>query len=425
MRRLRSLYLCYLSLDDPLVHTQVIAYLRGLAADGHCIHLLTFETGRLTRARRRALRERLSVQGINWHRLRYHRWPSLPATVYDTLAGALYAALIGRCYRLDTLHARSHVPAAIALIAQRLLRPSRMALIFDVRGLMAEEYVDAGRWRRGGLPFQLTKAVERVAVQRADGIVVLTERTRGQLFAEGPEPRIHVIPCCADVDALAAASSQRDAVRAELALDAAKVMVYVGKFGGWYMATEMAQFFAVARHAIPDLHFLILTQSDAGEIRQELDRQHAAGDVTITSVAPEQLGRYLAAADFGICFIRPTPSKASSSPTKVGEYLAAGLPVVSTAGVGDLDTLITPEIGVLVTEHTVSSYRGTAAQVSRLVSAAKTRERCRETALRELSLSSVGIPRYESLYSDVAERIAERARRSRDRDSAVRANSAG
>ena len=88
-RRLRSLYLCYLSLDDPLVHTQVVAYLSGLAAAGHHIHLLTFETRRLTRARRRRLRASLARKGIRWHGLRYHKRPSLPATVYDTLAGAV------------------------------------------------------------------------------------------------------------------------------------------------------------------------------------------------------------------------------------------------------------------------------------------------------------------------------------------------
>ena len=96
MRRLRSLYVCYLSLDDPLVHSQVVAYLRGLAADGHRIHLLTFETRRLGRAERRELRDRLSRQGISWHGLRYHKRPSLPATIYDTLAGALYATVLVR-----------------------------------------------------------------------------------------------------------------------------------------------------------------------------------------------------------------------------------------------------------------------------------------------------------------------------------------
>ena len=181
-----------------------------------------------------------------------------------------------RRYRLDTLHARNHVPAAMALIAQRLAWPRRTALIFDIRGLMAEEYVDAGRWRPGSVPFRLTKAVERVAIRRADGIVVLTERIRRALFGEPSPAHVHVIPCCADLDALAAAAAERERVRAELGLDGATVMVYVGKFGGWYMAAEMADFFAVARESIPGLHFLILTQDEQGEIRRELERRRAA-----------------------------------------------------------------------------------------------------------------------------------------------------
>ena len=32
-------------------------------------------------------------------------------------------------------------------------------------------------------------------------------------------------------------------------------MIYVGKFGGWYMAAEIAEFFAIARDAIPACTF--------------------------------------------------------------------------------------------------------------------------------------------------------------------------
>jgi hypothetical protein len=35
---LRALYICYLSLEDPLVETHVVAYLEGLARRGHTIH---------------------------------------------------------------------------------------------------------------------------------------------------------------------------------------------------------------------------------------------------------------------------------------------------------------------------------------------------------------------------------------------------
>ena len=142
-------------------------------------------------------------------------------------------------------------------------------------------------------------------------------------------------------------------------------MIYVGKFGGWYMAAEMAEFFAVARDAIPGLHFLILTQGDRAEIARQLERRGVRGDYTITSAPPELLGDYLAAADFGISFIRPAPSKASSSPTKIGEYLGAGLPVVCTAGVGDLDVLITDDIGALVSDHTEPAYRAAVDQQPR------------------------------------------------------------
>jgi len=411
MRRLRSLYLCYLSLDDPLAHTQVVAYLKGLAADGHCVHLLTFEGRRLTRAERRTRRDCLAAQGIGWHALRYHKRPSLPATIFDTVAGSLYATALSIRHRLDTLHARQPVPAAMALIAQRFLWLRDPALIFDIRGLMAEEYVDAGRWRRGSVPFRLAGAVQRAGVRRADGIVVLTERTRQLLFGSQTIPGVYVIPCCSDAVALASASAERDRRRAELGLTDATVMIYVGKFGGWYMTREMAEFFMLARRSIPGLHFLILTQGDRAEISRQLDRLGVGSEYTITSASPEQLGGYLAAADFGISFIRPAPSKASSSPTKIGEYLAAGLPIVSTSGIGDLDGLITPEIGTLVREHTEAAYQAAARAVVELLGRPGTGRRCRELARRELSLQVVAIPRYRQLYDDVAERAADRARR--------------
>ncbi len=151
---LRSLYICYLSLEDPLVHTQVLAYLSGLVDAGHTVHLLTYDPP-LDAARRRQIDDSMRESGIGWHSLRYHKRPSLPATVYDALAGAVVAARIVRRHGLTALHARNHVPLATALIARRL---TGSRLIFDIRGLMAEEYADAGRWKEGGIPYRLTQA---------------------------------------------------------------------------------------------------------------------------------------------------------------------------------------------------------------------------------------------------------------------------
>jgi glycosyltransferase involved in cell wall biosynthesis len=402
MPLLRSLYVCYLSLEDPLVDSQVVAYLEGLARSGHTIHLLTFETNPLTRARRRALRSAMRSRGLYWHGLRYHRRPSLPATAFDVLSGALACTWLVRRHGLDAVHARAHVPAAMAMLAAPFA-PHR--LIFDVRGLMAEEYVDAGRWRSGGLAFRITKRVERAALRKAAGIVVLTQKVRRLLFAEEERPDVFVIPCCADVERMSAGRVNRDEARAALGLGNRPVMIYVGKFGGWYMDDEMSDFFDVARDVIPGLHFLVITQADGSTIeRQFASRGIDATDYTITSVAHARLGELLGMGDMAIALIRPTPSKVASSPTKIGECLAAGLPVLAT-DVGDVkDLLEGSRAGFILEEFSDPAYRTAALRLAELLAQRETSDRCVALAQSRLSLSEIGLPRYHALYRFVAEK---------------------
>jgi glycosyltransferase involved in cell wall biosynthesis len=393
----RSLYVCYLSLADPLVRTQVVAYLAGLAGRGHTIHLLTFEPG-LHGARRRELRAEMAQLGISWHGLRYHKRPTLPATVYDTVIGATVASWLLLRHRLQLLHARSHVPLAMALLARPF---TRSRIVFDIRGLLADEYADAGRWDREGAAYRVTSWVQRAGLRRADGFVVLTEKVRRQLWGEAPPATAHVIPCCADFDRLAAGNLD---VRTALGLGDRPVMVYVGKLTGVYMDREMADFFAVARAADPDLAFLVLTQSPADSIVEELRRAGITErDYRIATAPAHEVGAYLSAADFAICFCHPKPSLIAASPTKIGEYLAAGLPVVSGPGVGDTDTILREEgAGVVVTEFTHGAYETAAAQMLELAADGACRDRCRDVAERVFSLRGVGIPRYDALYRQIA-----------------------
>ncbi len=400
--KLRVLYVCYLSLEDPLVHSQVVAYLEGLAERGHVIHLMTFEP-RLSRQRSRQFAEDLRRRGIAWHRRRYHKRPSLPATAFDVLGGGLVAARLVRRHRLDAIHARNHMPAAMAMIAARL---AACRTIFDIRGLMAEEYVDAGHWKRGGVPYRLTRWVQRAALRRADGVVTLTEAVRPHLSEAKAGPgATFVIPCCADVERIAERAPERAAARAELEAGNRPTMVYVGKFTGWYMEREMADFVAAARRAEPELLFLIVTQADPAPMLRELDRCGIGpGERRVLRAEPEDVGRYLAAADVGLSFVKPCFSKISSSPTKIGEYLAAGLPVVSTAGIGDVDALLRDNrVGALVEQLSAPGYEAAAGAVAALRADPGTRERCLAAAREQLSLRDVGIPRYDALYRRLAD----------------------
>jgi glycosyltransferase involved in cell wall biosynthesis len=290
----------------------------------------------------------------------------------------------------------------MALLARRA---ARARVLFDIRGLLAEEYADAGRWRRGGLAYRITTRVQAAAIRRAAGIVVLTERVREHLFGAAPRPRTHVIPCCADLDRVAPDPERQRRARANLDLGERPLLVYVGKLTEPYMDREMAQLFAAARASRPELAFVVLTQAPPASMHEELARAGVGpADYRILRAAASELGGYLGAAEVAISFCRPSFARIASSPTKIGEYLAAGLPVLSTAGIGDLDAILTERrVGVLARSFGPEGLAECADRIAELASDPDCRERCRAAGRELFSLQDVGVPRYDRLYRELAE----------------------
>jgi glycosyltransferase involved in cell wall biosynthesis len=402
---MRALYLCYFGLREPLVQTQVLPYLRELVRGGVGIHLLTFEPGG-GRAwngwERKEWRTRLESQGIQWRALVYHKWPSLPATLYDIAFGALATVRWVRREGIDMIHARGYVPAAMGALAKWLAGGK---LIFDIRGFMAEEYVDAGVWPEGGLLYRLTKTAEKKLLKAADGFVVLTEKARKILFPRDREGRpVEVIPCCVDAERFRPFGEEsRGALRHKLNLEGRRVIIYIGSLGGWYLTDEMAELMALAHYEDASTFLMVLTQSPPEMITGRLDALGVAqSDYFVKKVAPEDAPRYLKAADFAVSLIKPCYSKMSSSPTKIAEYLASGLPFITNAGIGDLDDLIAEDnVGVILDAFNRESY-GRALEGIKVLSLDRgIAERCRESARRRFDLAGVGGVRYRRLYRKV------------------------
>lgn len=397
-----SLYICYQSLSEPLTQTQVVAYLEGLAQAGYKIVLLTFEPRRLTVEETSRWRGRMLQRGISWYWLRYHKYPTAPATAWDILSGIALGYRLIRKYKVRLLHARSHVPGIIASTLKHL---TGAKLLFDLRGFMAEEYVDAGIWRENGVLFRMLKRAERILIGSSDSIVVLTERAKSLLREWYPKQiagkPIQVIPCCADLRGF---PQERLHKMREGHNDGPVTLVYTGKLGGWYPTNEMVEFAAAAQQCIPQLHWQVWTQSDASSLR-EYASAGGLENVSIGRVEPSELLNKLLNADAGLSLYKRRLSAAACSPTKVGEYLAAGLPVISTAGIGDVDELLANgdegPVGIVIKELSPSGYAGATAKLKTLLQEPDIRERCHGVAKKNLDLETVGWVRYRKIYQDL------------------------
>lgn len=386
-RSMAAVYTSYDGALDPLGSSQVVPYLIGLAADMR-LTLVSFEKRQRwdDAQRREAMRELLSSAGIEWRPMRYHARPRLPATAWDVARGAAAITRAVRDLGATIVHCRGDVAMAMARGAHL---PGETRLLYDVRGLFADERVETGSWPRGSLLDRAVRRVEAGNLRRADGIVTLTAAARGVLAARrSPLPPHRVIPTCADTSAF---RPRNPGETAEYSL------VYSGSLGGWYMTVEMVAF---ARR-VSEAHgakALLLTP----QVAEARSAGAAESWADVREVAPQDVPVWLRRARAAFFFITPTPAKRASCPTKLAEALASGLPVVVNRGVGDLDGVIEAEgVGVLIDDFSDAGQRRAIGELDVLLSDPETTGRCRRLAERRYALASA-VATYHELYREIS-----------------------
>ncbi len=407
----KTLYICYFGLREPLVQTQVVQYLRELTKlDGLAVSLLTFEPdfkNSWSPQQIEAEKKKLAAEGIEWHALPYHKWPSVPATLYDVFRGTLFVRKLVKHNGVNILHGRIHIPMLMAVLVKKLTR-KKLKLLFDIRSFFPEEYTDVGRWKNNGLLYKAVKKVERWLLRESNAFVILTEKARDILFPESRETGfdkagrpVEVIPCCVDLKRFTAASEvSRSKVRDEYDLHGRKVIVYIGALGTWYLVDEMADLLLAAREQDKTVFAMILTQSAPEIMAEKLAARGFSGhDMLIKKVAPSEIPGFLSAADVAVSFIKPCYSKLSSSPTKMAEYLASGLPVITNGGVGDVaDQVDADKTGSVVAEFNRPAYLKSLQEIEILQQTCDLPEVCRKSAKDRFDLEKIGGKKYRSIY---------------------------
>jgi len=191
--------------------------------------------------------------------------------------------------------------------------------------------------------------------------------------------------------------------REELGLGDRFTIVYSGSLDGWYLTEKMADFFASFLKRKPDAHLLWLTTGSHDRVKQLMNARNVGPEnFSVRAIASAEVPSYLAAADAGLAFIKRCISKIASSPTKNGEYLACGLPLIINAGVGDSDSLINDwKAGVLIEDFTEEEFAEAGREIEAMVADADVRKNARAVAEKLFDLIAIGGERYASLYERV------------------------
>lgn len=353
-------------MTDPLGQSQVIPYLQGLSRAGYNIFLLSCEKEQVFEQTKEIIQALLDESNIHWVPLTYTKNPPVVSTLIDIIKLRKAAKKIHRQHHINMVHTRPGVPALVGLWMKKKMG---VKFLNDIREFYADSRVEGGMWHTGNplykMIYNFFKHKETEAVSVNDGIVCLTYAAE-KIIQTWPEYKtsvpLQVIPCSADLQLFnpdKITSAEKDLLKEELNIGKDDFVIsYLGSIGGWYLVDEMMQFCKILCDKIPAAKLLFISPHRHDEIRTAAAKAGIGADrVIIRKASRQQVPGLLSVSNYSVFFIKPCYSKQSSSPTKHGEIMAMGIPLITNSGVGDVEMIVNRyKAGVIIDAFTDQAF---------------------------------------------------------------------
>ena len=400
------LYISYDGMTDPLGQSQVIPYLIGLTKNGYAFTLISCEKEENYVQHKSKIQSILDKNNITWQPISYTKKPPVLSTIYDVIRIKELAIQLHKKYNFSIVHCRSYIAALVGL---QLKKKFKLKFVFDMRGLWADERVDGKLWNLKNpvyiSVYNYFKRKEKQFLEGADYTISLTNNAKNEILSwkniNKSFVKIEVIPCCVDLNLFDKNKLTADKIQSykdELKIVKDDfIVLYLGSIGTWYMLDEMMEFFSVLKQKNERVKFLFVTKDEHARILQTSEKYNIRDSIIIRPGTREEIPYLISISNYSIFFILPSYSKKASSPTKQGEIMAMGIPVICNTNVGDTDKIVNDyDSGIIIKDFSVSSYQNA---IDKMASEFDT-QKIMEGAKDYFSLES-GVEKYAAIYHAV------------------------
>ncbi len=265
---------------------------------------------------------------------------------FAMLLAGIFIQVYARWMGAALIQAEAHEAACAAL---RFL-PGGVPVVVDFHGACVEEACN----RRGVCPTDASvkwlQDAERLAVSRATACLVVSPRMIDYLQEKHHHTiraALHEVPI--SIDAGFFRPLAREAARQSLGIAPdVPLLVYCGGAQEYQCLEEMRQLLDGLVALLPDVHLLVVSR-DVNVFQEKFRGQWHR--VTLRSASHKDVPSLLMAGDAGLLLRRNQLLNRVACPTKFAEYLACGLPVITTPWAGHAEALVTRYQAGMVIEH--------------------------------------------------------------------------
>ncbi len=392
-----ALYFSYDGVLDPLGQSQIVPYISAISAAGHSLTVVSYEKVERTKEQIKLMELKFQKTGVNWVRLEFKSgklW-----AIKRLFSGVMLIRKLCRDLKPDFLHLRGFLPAIIFQLSL-----SKVPFLYDFRGFALGEWVDIGKINPSSLLYRVLNRLDQNAVRNASGLVVLEDCAKHLLkdTYDVPNSPLKVIRTCVDI--------KRFKKRKNMHNDKSRALRFVFLGGARFPYRPDLALMLIAKlieHGF-DCEMDFINEGDHAIIEKAKILTNISKDkVQILGCEHAEIPNILKAYDCGIVMVETSYWRRVCSPTKVGEYLAGGLPVISLEGIASIDKLAESTLCVAtVSPEELQGHfqKGRAQQIFSFIKSAGISQKCKTLAKNEFSLT-MAVKLYVELYSEMEAQI--------------------
>ena len=363
-------YITIDSLAEGVGSSQITPLVSRLSKAGLKINLISYEKSK----QNSELTDYFKLIGVTWN--------ARPFGANGLIGGiGRLNNLRGEIPETNLIHARSDIPA-VSGIASR-----RAPVLWDVRSLWADQKVMIQKNLSNKILFRSYLGLESIAAAKSLGMSTLTSAAvpvLEQRHKNLPALRT-VVPTAVDLNRFKLTQKFPPKFRA----------LFSGTYNNYYDLDLSALFMDELRKQVTvGTHWARPLESAKSQI--------GVGEEEIFPTTQIGMAELIPNYSFGIsiCKMDAGPSLAAAMPTKIGEFLACGRPVVVNKGLGDMDRFIEEfDAGITLNGDRHNLING-ATKLVNLISDPETPNRCRALAEKYFNMD-VGANKYLDLYSQM------------------------
>ena len=195
---------------------------------------------------------------------------------------------------------------------------------------------------------QALTAIQTRQFNDIDGLVLMSEE-HVKLWQQRAAklPLTAVVPSLQDPEPIEFSEIIRSARRKELGWGDKLVLIYTGNvISPWQRFPALCRFVGKLQQRIADVRLLALVRKDDMSLAKEVTCNEGIASISrVISVPSVAVASYLFAADFGLYLRHRHPMNMVVTSAKLGEYLACGLPVITTGANAEVLNSFIREVG--------------------------------------------------------------------------------